>query len=214
MTPEVLELLGSTPVILSVSEGSPGQEYSDPATRLSSRAESRDLFSDPNVIPSEAENPPDRSIRPGQEHSAPGDPSTAGLRPSAQDDREKADLRAHLDSLIAQAEALRREQPDFDLDAALRDPAFLRLTAPALGVGVREAWYALHREELEARAAARSRELLARAVSGGRSRPREGGGLESAALTRSDYRSLSREARERLKQDILEASARGEKLYP
>ena len=64
-------------------------------------------------------------------------------------------LRAHFASLVAQGEALREELPGFDLDAALHDPAFLRLTAPGLGVGVREAWCALHREAFEERAARR-----------------------------------------------------------
>ena len=64
----------------------------------------------------------------------------------------------HLRALHAQAEELRRDFPDFDLDAALRDPAFLRLTAPALGVGVREAFYALNRPRLDELAAARAAE--------------------------------------------------------
>lgn len=127
-------------------------------------------------------------------------------------------IRAHFASLVAQGEALRAEYADFDLAEALRDPAFLRLTAPALGVGVREAWTALHPEALDARAARRAARdaetLLARAASQGALRPREGGGLEAAALTRRDCRGLSRGERERLKDRIREAAARGEKVYP
>ena len=124
----------------------------------------------------------------------------------------------HLRSLQEQAEELKREFPDFDLDAALHDPAFLRLTAPALGVGVREAFYALNRPRLDelaaARAAEASKALLARAVSGGAQRPREGGGSGAAALLRSDYAALSRPRQLALKQRIREAAARGEKMYP
>ena len=124
----------------------------------------------------------------------------------------------HLRSLLAQAEELKRDFPDFDLDAALHDPAFLRLTAPALGVGVREAFYALNRPRLDALAAARAAEeskaLLARAVSGGAQRPREGGGSGAAALLRSDYAALPRDRQLALKQRIREAAARGEKMYP
>ena len=124
----------------------------------------------------------------------------------------------HLRSLLAQAEELKRDFPDFDLDAALHDPAFLRLTAPALGVGVREAFYALNRPRLDALAAARAAEeskaLLARAVSGGARRPREGGGSGAAALLRSDYAALPRDRQLALKQRIREAAARGEKMYP
>ncbi len=124
----------------------------------------------------------------------------------------------HLRSLLAQAEELKRDFPDFDLDAALHDPAFLRLTAPALGVGVREAFYALNRPRLDALAAARAAEeskaLLARAVSGGAQRPREGGGSGAAALLRSDYAALPRDRQLALKQRIREAASRGEKMYP
>jgi len=125
---------------------------------------------------------------------------------------------AHLDSLYAQAEALREEFPDFDLDAALRDPDFLRLTAPGLGVDLRRAYYALHREDLDSRAARRAaeetRRRLARSLASGGLRPREGGGQEAAAALASDYRSLSRPQQLQLKQRILEAAARGEKIYP
>ena len=125
---------------------------------------------------------------------------------------------AHLDSLRRQAEALREEFPDFDLDAALRDPDFLRLTAPGLGVDLRRAYYALHREDLDSRAARRAaeetRRRLARSLASGGLRPREGGGQEAAAALASDYRSLSRPQQLQLKQRILEAAARGEKIYP
>ena len=124
---------------------------------------------------------------------------------------------AHLRSLHAQAEELRRDFPDFDLGEALRDPAFLRLTAPALGVGVREAYYALNRPRLDelaaARAAEESRALLARSVAEGARRPREGGGQSGAAVA-ADYRSLPRAEQQRLKERILRAASRGEKIYP
>lgn len=133
--------------------------------------------------------------------------------------REAApDLRAHYEALRAQAESLRRENPDFDPDAALRDAAFVRLTAPAVGLTAAEAYAALHRGELDARAEQRgaesARRELARAVTGGTLRPREGGGLRAGALTRSDYRALSRPEQLALKQRIREAAARGEKIYP
>ena len=173
----------------------------------------------------------ERSEESPRPESKPGDPSTrpdglaslkglGGVSPPSQDDRKELapDYHDHFASLCAQAEALREELPDFDLDAALRDPAFLRLTAPALGVGVREAWAALHCGEIESRAARRGAEeakrQLARAAASGSLRPREGGGLGAAALTRSDYRTLSREAQQSLKRRILDAAARGEKVYP
>ena len=159
-----------------------------------------------------AEGASDPARGPAREEGEEGAPAGRGAAPAADA------IRAHFASLVAQGEALRAEFPDFDLAEALRDPAFLRLTAPALGVGVREAWTALHPEALDARAARRAARdaetLLVRAASQGALRPREGGGLEAAALTRRDCRGLSRGERERLKDRIREAAARGEKVYP
>lgn len=122
-------------------------------------------------------------------------------------------LYAHFEALRAEAQALQ-----LDWDEALRDPAFVRLTAPLTGVAVGDAWAALHRAELEAKAEARgaqeAKKRLAQAVSGAAIRPREGGGFESAALTRCDYAALSRPERLALKQRIREAAARGEKIFP
>ena len=69
-------------------------------------------------------------------------------------------LREHLARLQGQAAQI----PGFDLNDALRDPAFVRLTAPGMGVSAADAWYALHREELEHRREEESRALLARAA--------------------------------------------------
>lgn len=121
-----------------------------------------------------------------------------------------AAIRTHLGMLRAQA----AELPGFDLEQALRDPAFVRLTAPGVGVPVRDAWYALHREETERRRAEENRAMLARAAAASARRPREGGGSGGTALIAADYRSLSRAEQLRVKKRIFEAGARGEKLYP
>ena len=133
-----------------------------------------------------------------------------------------SELYSHYAALCAQEAALRAEFPDFRLAEALRDPAFLRLTAPATGVPPRAAWLALHPEAMERRAEHRARQQaaedarrqLALAVSAGSLRPREGGGQQAAALLESDPRRLSPRARQELRQRILDAAARGEKIYP
>ena len=119
------------------------------------------------------------------------------------------DLRAHLAALAAEAASI----PGFDLAAALRDPDFVRLTAPGVGVGVRRAWDALHGDQLRRAAAEESARLLAQSVAQGLARPREGGG-QTGAPPALDYRSLSRGEQLRLKERIVAAAARGEKLYP
>ena len=237
MTEAVLEALGEKVCHLERSEESPESLCHSERSEESPRPEERP--GDPSTRPDGLAQDDKKSCHPEQAQRAEGsspdagkDPSTACLRnsaslkglggvsPPSQDDRKELapDYHDHFASLCAQAEALREEVPDFDLGAALRDPAFLRLTAPALGVGVREAWAALHRGEIESRAARRgaeeARRQLALAAASGSLRPREGGGLGAAALTRSDYRALSREAQQSLKRRILDAAARGEKVYP
>ena len=118
------------------------------------------------------------------------------------------DLRAHFDALWAASERLAAEFDDFDPEAALRDPDFLRLTAPGLGVEPRRAWLALHPESLQRRTA----DALRRSLASVAARPREGG--RGGALPETDYRSLSRAEQQRLKERIHRAAALGEKIYP
>ena len=119
-------------------------------------------------------------------------------------------LRAHFERLCAEAEALHRAEPGFDLDAALHDPRFLRLTAPGVGVPVADAWYALHRDEYAEDLRRESMERAAAAVAAGRLRPREGGRTSGGELMGSDPRHMSRAQRAELKERI----KRGEKVYP
>lgn len=124
-------------------------------------------------------------------------------------------LASHLVSLYAQSAELAREIPGFDLKEALRDPDFLRMTSPAVGLSVRRAWYALHGEEREKLAARRAGEAAADALRRGSSRPREGErSLSGGTLSRSDPASLGRVERAALRQRIYDAAARGEKIYP
>ena len=229
MTEAMREALGEKPVTPgeSVSAGIPRESEGTEATVGQSASGGRIATSvTRSLVRHDKGEEPER--KEGAERVSPAppvlaaEPSGAGLprqRKKEGAERVSSDaLRAHFASLVAQGEALREELPGFDLDAALHDPAFLRLTAPGLGVGVREAWCALHREAFEERAARRGAEeakaLLARTAAQGALRPREGGGLDAAALTRSDPRALSHSARERLREEIRAAAARGEKLYP
>ena len=117
--------------------------------------------------------------------------------------KAEAAIAAHFRGMEEQAAHLRQ---------ALRDPAFARLTAPG-GVGVEDAFFALHRGELQTaamEAAARgAAEKLSRAIQAGARRPSENGAGAAAAPV-FDYRKASREEREALKERI----RRGEKVYP
>ena len=153
---------------------------------------------------------------PADPHPGSSAPVGAGVPDGPLSDAQPAasapalpDLRAHLAALAAEAASI----PGFDLAAALRDPDFVRLTAPGVGVGVRRAWDALHGDQLRRAAAEESARLLAQSVAQGLARPREGGG-QTGAPPALDYRSLSRGEQLRLKERIVAAAARGEKLYP
>lgn len=177
-------------------------EASGNSTRIDREAE--DVSGNSTKIDTETENLPALS--------------TAFDKAGAEAQSRLERARRHLDALWAQAEALRRDFPDFDLSRALRDPDFVRLTAPDTGVDLRRAYYAMNRERLDALAAARAaqetRAGLARSLATGGQRPREGGGQQAAAALAADYRQLSRPQQQALKQRIREAAARGEKLYP
>ena len=119
-------------------------------------------------------------------------------------------LRAHFARLCAEADALHRADPGFDIDTALRDPAFVRLTAPDVGVPVADAWYALHRREYAETLRRESLEQAAAAVASGSLRPREGGRTSGGELLGTDPRHMTAAQRAELRDRI----KRGERVYP
>lgn len=119
-------------------------------------------------------------------------------------------LRAHFARLCAEADALHRADPGFDLDSALRDPAFVRLTALDVGVPVADAWYALHRREYAETLRRESLEQAAAAVASGSLRPREGGRASGGELLGTDPRHMTAAQRAELRDRI----KRGERVYP
>ena len=121
----------------------------------------------------------------------------------------KDPIASHFDFLQAQAEALRASVPDFDLNKELENPAFLRLTAPNVGISLEDAYYTVHRREQEAKTA----QQIANAIASGAMRPEENG-VGAPAMAVFDYRSASAEQRNQLKKQIRLAAAKGEKVYP
>ena len=120
-------------------------------------------------------------------------------------------MREHYRRILEQGEALRQRMPEFDVGKALADPAFLRLTAPGVGLSVEDAWFALHRKELQQQTALQ----ISKGIRSGSIRPGENGmTAQGAGVTTFDYRNASREQREALKKAIRTAGARGEHIYP
>lgn len=132
---------------------------------------------------------------------------------------EQQKVQQHIQKLIQQGEQLKNTFPNFDLRTELQNPAFARMTSPNVGISVEDAYYAVHRNEIQAAsmqvAAQKTAQKISNAIQSNSRRPIENGTSgQAASVTTFDYRKASKEQREALKQRIREAKARGEKLYP
>lgn len=132
---------------------------------------------------------------------------------------EQQMIQQHFEKLQQQGEAMKKTFPGFDLMKELKNQTFARLTAPGVGISVEDAYYAVHRNEIQAAsmqvAAQKTAQKISNSIQAGRSRPSENGTTGQApSVTTFDYRNASKEQREELKRQIRAAAARGEKLYP
>lgn len=128
-------------------------------------------------------------------------------------------MQRHYGNLVQQGEALKQKYPDFDLQKELRNPTFARMTAPNVGLSVEDAYYAVHRKEIEQAAlqvtAQQTAQQISNAIRSATMRPAENGTSAAApSVTSFDYKNASKAEREALKKRIREAGARGEKIYP
>lgn len=125
----------------------------------------------------------------------------------------------HLQNLHQQGEKLKEQFPGFDLQRELQNPVFSRMTSPSGGVSVEDAYFAVHRAEIQEAGMRAATEMAAKkmsaAIQAGARRPAENGTSSQApSATHFNYRNASPEQREALKQEIRRAAARGEKVYP
>lgn len=128
-------------------------------------------------------------------------------------------IQQHFIKLEQQSEAMKKVFPKFDLRAELQNPVFARMTSPNVGISVEDAYYAVHRNEIQTAsmqvAAQKTAEKISNAIQSGSRRPDESGASSQApSVSTFDYRNASLAQRNALKQRIREAAARGEKLYP
>lgn len=119
-------------------------------------------------------------------------------------------------SLNNQADKLRQTFPNFNLRTELQNPAFARLVDPKIGISVEDAYYTVHRKELQAAAmqtaTQKTAEMMSNAIASGSKRPAESGTSSQApSVTTFDYRNASKEQREAFKKELRAAWARGEK---
>ena len=142
-------------------------------------------------------------------------------RQKAQNERtlQEQAIQQHFVKLQQQGEALKKTFPSFDLRTELQNPAFARMTAPNVGISVEDAYYAVHRNEIQTAAmqvtAQKTAEKISNAIQSGSRRPDESGASSQApSVSTFDYAKASREQRESFKRDLRERLARGEKVYP
>lgn len=132
---------------------------------------------------------------------------------------EQRQMQEHFKKLSEQAQALKAVFPSFDLMTEMKNPAFARMTAPNIGISVEDAYYACHRNEIQAAsmsvAANKTAENISKTIQAGQKRPVENGtSAQAPSLTTINWRNASKEQRAAKKAEILAAAARGEKLYP
>ena len=128
---------------------------------------------------------------------------------------EQQKFQQHIVKLEQQAKAMKKVFPNFDLRTELQIPAFARMTSPNVGISVEDAYYAVHRKEIQTAAmqvtAQKTAQKISNAIASGSRRPNENGTSGQApSVTTFDYRSMSPEQRKALKDRIRS----GEKIYP
>lgn len=124
-------------------------------------------------------------------------------------------INQHYQKLAEQAQALKQQFPQFDLDKELQNETFMRLTSPAVGTSVEDAYFAVHHKELAPQMMAygmqRARGQMAQTIMANGSRPREGGlGSQgnAAADLKLDPRGMTPRERAKLRDRI----HRGERI--
>ena len=116
-------------------------------------------------------------------------------------------LADHVRNVNAQAEAMKKEFPGFDLSAEMANPVFVRMTSPGVGMSVKDAYFAAHGQEIQRDsmlyAAQQANERIAASVMAGASRPRENG-LDPAGAANMgiSVQSMDRKTREEFRRRI------------
>ena len=136
-----------------------------------------------------------------------------------QDALERQRIEQHIAKLQREGEALKQTFPNFNLRQELSNPVFARMTSPGVGLSVADAYYAVHRGEIQAAsmevAAKKTAEKLSNAIVANSGRPQENGTSSQApSVSTFDYRKMTKAQRDDLRRRIRDAAARGEKLYP
>ena len=127
---------------------------------------------------------------------------------------KQTEVQRHLEGMIRQEAEVKKLYPNFDLQAELQNPAFVRLTAPGVGVDVRTAYEVVHRDEMRGAemqfAAQKSAQRIAASVQANGKRPAENGAAGSVgAVSKSDPSQWTKDDRAEVRRRVLS----GEKIY-
>lgn len=112
---------------------------------------------------------------------------------------EQEQLRQHVEGLRAQEAELRKEFPDFNLETEVQNNrAFARMTAPGGGMTLRQAYFALHGDEIMQRQSMateqRTKQTMSRAIQAGSMRTAENSmNATGGGVPQKDYTRMSRE---------------------
>lgn len=132
---------------------------------------------------------------------------------------EQQKFQNHILKLQQQEQALKAVIPNFDLRTEMQNPTFARLTSPSVGLSVEDAFYAVHRREMQAQsmqvAAQQTRQMISNAIQSGTNRPDETGTVSQApSVSKFDYKNMTPAQRKALKDEIYRAGSEGRKIYP
>ena len=132
---------------------------------------------------------------------------------------EQQKFQNHILKLQQQEQALKAVIPNFDLRTEMQNPTFARLTSPSVGLSVEDAFYAVHRKEMQFQsmqvAAQQTRQMISNAIVSGTNRPDETGtAAQAPSVSKFDYRNATPAQRKALKDEIRRAAAEGRKIYP
>jgi len=134
----------------------------------------------------------------------------ARYRQQEQQSIQQQMLRNHFQKLTQQAEELKQIFPGFDLIKEMEEnPEFARLTGPNVGVSVKDAFYALHGEQLAAESMKagmeRAQKQLGQTIRAQGMRPIEGaahGQGQPAAQAPMDFRNMTRQERDKFRSQV------------
>lgn len=140
------------------------------------------------------------------------------LEKQEQERAEEIEQRQVFANLVKQGDALKQKYPNFDLDVEMQNEEFLKMVIPTskggLGIPMENAFYALHKDEIERGAmqyaVQRTAEQISSSIRAGANRPREAG-LQSGAPNGSltvNPKNLSKEQRDEIRKRV----QRGEKI--